>query len=122
MSQTLTVPQKVTVSPKGTAPRPPAVRLTFRGRLAVVLLLALLGSAVFSLGQVATHALAADPSAPVTSVPTTAWVVQPGQTLWQIAQTVAPDTDPRDTVARLVQLNDLPTSSVVAGQTLEIPA
>jgi nucleoid-associated protein YgaU len=97
-------------------------RLTLRGRLVLVALLAAAGFGVVSLGQVATDAIAADPSVPASSVPTTEWVVQPGETLWQIAESVAPEADPRDTVARIEQLNDLPTSSVLAGQTLLVPA
>jgi hypothetical protein len=49
-------------------------------------------------------------------------VVQPGETLWVIAESVDPDTDPRETVARIVAMNDLPDSSVLVGQELQIPA
>ncbi len=49
-------------------------------------------------------------------------VVQPGETLWRIARQVAPDTDPRDTVAELVELNALPDSEVRAGQRIAVPA
>jgi LysM repeat protein len=48
--------------------------------------------------------------------------VQPGETLWSIAQRVAPGSDPRDTVARIVAMNDLSDSSVVAGQQIFVPA
>ena len=50
------------------------------------------------------------------------WVVQPGETLWVIAERLDPTTDPRETVARIVAMNDLPSSSVLAGQELLIPA
>ena len=137
MSQTLTAPPAARTAPVRSAPvrsmtrvgrrsRDLAprlrTRLTLRGRVLVVLVLALAGFALVSLGQIASNALAADQSAPASSVSTTEWVVQPSETLWQIAETVEPDTDPRDTVARIVLLNDLPDSSVVAGQTLLIPA
>jgi nucleoid-associated protein YgaU len=133
MSQTLTAPRRALSAAPGAAPsvRSSAsarslpqrgTRLTLRGRVTLVALLALAGFALFALGQIASNALAADQSVASTSVKTTEWVVQPGETLWQIAESVAPDTDPRDTVARLVQLNDLANSSVRAGQTLLIPA
>ena len=44
-----------------------------------------------------------------------------GHTLWQIARTVDPQTDPRITVERIRELNGLPDSSIRAGQELLIP-
>jgi hypothetical protein len=99
-----------------------SVHLTHRGRLVLIIALMLVGFMVVSLGRAATDAVAADPAAPQSGVATTEWVVQPGETLWAIAESVAPDADPRDTIARIVSLNDLPESSVQAGQTLRIPA
>ena len=49
-------------------------------------------------------------------------MVQPGETLWVIAERLDPDADPRETVARIVAMNDLPSSSVLVGQELLIPA
>ncbi|HVQ89202.1 MAG TPA: LysM peptidoglycan-binding domain-containing protein [Actinomycetes bacterium] len=139
MSHTLTAPQALqarqALRPAGRALRSSQVRrspggtgsasvtrLTFRGRLVLVALLVMVGFGVFSVGQIASHALAVDSSSPASSVPTDSWVVQPGETLWQIAESVAPGVDPRDTVARIVELNDLPNSSVAAGQSLLVPA
>jgi len=99
-----------------------SVHLTHRGRLVLIIALVLVGFTLVSLGRAATEAIAADPSAPQSGVSTTEWVVQPGETLWSIAETVAPEADPRDTIARITALNDLPESSVQAGQTLRIPA
>lgn len=109
---------------------PPAsitgVRITRRGRLVLLGLVAALAFALISLGQVAAQAGlsdAADGSGPVSSGPVSStWVVQPGETLWVIAERLAPDTDPRETVARIVAMNDLPSSSVLVGQELQIPA
>jgi LysM repeat protein len=50
------------------------------------------------------------------------WVVQPGETLWSIAQRLDPNTDPRETVARIVAMNDLPSSAVAVGQEIFVPA
>ena len=96
------------------------VRITRRGRLVLLALVAVLAFVLVSLGQVAASAGPSDGGAdqPVS----TTWVVQPGETLWVIAQRVNPETDPRETVARIVAMNDLPTSSVQAGQELQIPA
>jgi len=99
-----------------------SVHLTHRGRLVLIIALVLVGFTVVSLGRAATDAIAADPSVPQSGVATTEWVVQPGETLWAIAESVAPEADPRDTIARIVSLNDLPGASVQAGQMLHIPA
>jgi hypothetical protein len=48
--------------------------------------------------------------------------VQPGQTLWEIARTFAPDTDPRATIARIVDLNALPSQhDIRPGLRLALP-
>jgi LysM repeat protein len=47
--------------------------------------------------------------------------VQSGQSLWGIAEKVAPKADPRDVVAAIVSLNDLSQSAVQAGQRIAIP-
>ncbi|HEU0132192.1 MAG TPA: LysM peptidoglycan-binding domain-containing protein [Mycobacteriales bacterium] len=97
------------------ATRPAAVRLTRRGRVLVLLVLVTLVLAAFSLGRTSASA-GATRRAPA---PTT--VVQPGETLWSIARRVAPEADPRATVARLTRLNDLGARPIVAGQRLVLP-
>ncbi|MDQ1711777.1 MAG: hypothetical protein QOE45_1227 [Frankiaceae bacterium] len=94
----------------------PSVRLTRRGRTLIVLTLVALVLLAFSLGR--TSAGATGSGTPVAR-PTT--VVAPGETLWAIARRVAPGTDPRATVARLTQLNDLGSTPIVAGQRLVLP-
>ncbi len=49
------------------------------------------------------------------------WVtVKPGDTLWSIAVSIAPDDDPRITVAKIKHLNELNGSDLIAGQNLKI--
>lgn len=48
-------------------------------------------------------------------------VVEPGDTLWQIARANAPERDPRSVVADIVRLNALPSTSVAAGAVLVVP-
>jgi hypothetical protein len=61
-------------------------------------------------------------SIPGAAGPTTARItVVQGRTLWQIARTIDPRTDPRITIERIRELNGLPDSSVRAGQELLIP-
>lgn len=47
--------------------------------------------------------------------------VAAGETLWQVAEDVAPTADPRDVIADIQQLNNLSTTQVLPGQSLAIP-
>ena len=47
--------------------------------------------------------------------------VQPGDTLWSVAQRIAPDNDPREVVAQIRRINHLHTSALQAGQLLLLP-
>lgn len=47
-------------------------------------------------------------------------VVQPGDTLWDIARTQMPEEDPRDAVARIRELNQLPSAQIFPGQVLTL--
>lgn len=50
-------------------------------------------------------------------------LVQPGETLWEIAEAlVGPEEDPRPVVHRLVEVNQLPGGALRAGQRLRLPA
>jgi LysM repeat protein len=48
-------------------------------------------------------------------------VVTPGETLWSVADRIAPHADPRLVVADIVSLNHLSSDSVEAGQQLTVP-
>ena len=48
--------------------------------------------------------------------------VKAEQTLWDIAHEADPETDPRDTIVRIIKLNDLQNTKLQAGQRLEVPA
>ncbi|MFP5348095.1 MAG: LysM peptidoglycan-binding domain-containing protein, partial [Actinomycetes bacterium] len=47
--------------------------------------------------------------------------VLPGQTLWSIADSTEPTGDIRDRIAEIRALNNLESSSLVAGQQLLVP-
>lgn len=49
------------------------------------------------------------------------YTVQQGDTLWAIAAELAPNSDPRDYVANLVELNQLTSANVIPGQDLILP-
>jgi hypothetical protein len=98
---------------------PGAVRLTRRGRALLVLLLAGLLLAAFSLGQQDTQAASVlgDSGAAAPAVTT----VQPGESLWSVARRIAPDNDPREVIAQIRRLNDLESTQLQVGQHLLLP-
>jgi Tfp pilus assembly protein FimV len=98
------------------------LRLTVRGRRVLAAAAALpavvaLSFAVISGGS----ALASrDSGAPAGSFATV--TVSTGDSLWSIAEEVAPSADPRDVVDAIVRLNALQGVAISAGQRLAIPA
>ncbi len=97
--------------------RPTPVRLTRRGRLVATLLLTVLLAGALGSVRVVGHA-SGTTDGPVATFVT----VQSGQTLWQIAGAVAPGEDRRDTVARIIDMNELDGARIARGQRLAVPA
>jgi LysM repeat protein len=93
-------------------------RLTRRGRVLLLALLVAVLFGAFSLGRSASQA--APPSA-AGATELQRVTVQPGDSLWVIAQQVAPEHDPRDVVAEIRDLNDLTSVELRAGQQLVLP-
>lgn len=97
------------------------LRLTARGR-AVMLGLAsvplAIGIAFAALSGGSAVASGAD--APAVTVETV--TVMPGDTLWSIASTVAPEVDPRDVIGEISRMNLLHGGELQIGQELAIPA
>ena len=92
---------------------------TVRGFLKGLPLLTL--AALIVLGAISFFGPAASASVENSSATRTVVVVKHGETLWDIAQAVDPQGDTRDTVVRIMELNSLTSTSVDAGQRLEIP-
>ena len=99
-----------------TAPRA-TLRLTRRGRAAVLLALVVLLLGAFAAGRTASQASPEPERRAVLSQTT----VQRGESLWTVARRVAPEQDPRQVVVAIRQLNGLPTAQVQAGQQLLLP-
>lgn len=115
------------ISPRGYAasarpvrPAVPRLRLTRRGRVVLTSLAALplvIAALIFSLnGGAATATLEGS------AVPFTYVTVESGQSLWQVAESLAPGADPREVIDAIVSLNGLESVDVYAGQELAIPA
>ena len=109
-------------APSTAAPTPAAsstLHLTRRGRRVLAALIALplttvLGMAVLNGGS----ATATDERS---SAAFTYVQVEGGESLWTLAQSIAPSADPRDVISDIVRLNQLDTPVVQPGQQLAIP-
>lgn len=101
----------------------PPLRLTRRGRVVLIgIPLVILAAVLLSLaGFLTSPAKAADSSADLAVTPTVTVTVQAGESLWAIAGAAAPERDPRDVIADIVQLNNLTAGGVVPGQQLFVP-
>lgn len=97
------------------------VQLTRRGRLVLAFGVAVVAALLVALAGLA--ALKIAPAADASVPERTATVmVEPGQTLWQIAKQAAPSADVRATVDQIMELNGInDAGSVEAGTELRIP-
>ncbi|MFF9562078.1 LysM peptidoglycan-binding domain-containing protein [Leifsonia sp. NPDC014704] len=117
MSESVPTLRAVPPLPKGARVR---LRLTRRGRAVLSALVALplvIGALVFALnggGAVATGEQ--------THVSFQYVTVESGDSLWSVAERVAPNADPRDVIADIVSLNGLDSAVVSPGQQLAVPA
>ncbi|RWZ46639.1 LysM peptidoglycan-binding domain-containing protein [Labedella phragmitis] len=103
----------------------PRLRITRRGRL---VLTSLVVSPLIALGIVAgvnaTSAIATSEGAGSSAsvVEFEYLTINAGESLWQVAERIAPASDPRDVIAEIVSLNQLTSSAVEPGQRLAIPS
>lgn len=114
-----------TAAPRTSAPRTaaPRVRLTVRGRRALALVVAapvLVAGGLAGAGMLGGAVSGAVASSSVDTQAFEHITVQPGQTLWQIAASIAPSSDPRDVIAEIQVLNDI-RGAIQPGQRLAIP-
>lgn len=102
-----------------TATRPGRLRLTRRGRFVLLVMPALLA---LSGALIALSGPAIAEASPRAAVTPQAVVVGSGDSLWTIAERIAPHTDPRVVVAALRHANGLHGSAPAAGSVLLLPA
>ncbi|MFJ5955803.1 LysM peptidoglycan-binding domain-containing protein [Paenarthrobacter sp. NPDC092416] len=115
---------RTTIADIRSTPVPARLRLTTRGRfvffgLPAMLLMAVLLSLA---GFVNSPAKASDSTAQLQPLVARTVTVQSGQSLWGIAGAAAPERDPRDVIAEIIQLNDLRGGRIQPGQQLFVPA
>lgn len=102
------------------ASRAPRLRLTKRGRAVLLFLAAtplVIAALFFALNGGGAHASLEGSDAAFSYV-----TVGSGESLWQVAQQIAPNADPRDVIEQIMQLNQLDSADVYAGAQLAIPA
>lgn len=97
------------------------LRLTVRGRRVLAAAAALPAVLVLSFAIIGGGAALAsrDAGAPAGSFTTV--TVSVGDSLWSIAEEVAPTADPRDVVAAIKRLNGIDGATIAAGDRLAIP-
>jgi hypothetical protein len=105
--------------PIRTAESLPVTRLGRPGRMTVTgvsaLLLGALSVGLATAAQAA-HGGPASPGGHVAKV-----TVQPGQSLWSVAEAYDPNADPRVVIGEIQQLNSMAGDQVLAGQVLWVP-
>ncbi|MFE6963487.1 LysM peptidoglycan-binding domain-containing protein [Agromyces sp. NPDC057679] len=98
------------------------LRLTRRGRVVFTTLAALpliVWAFVIVLGG---GGAAADVSGAGAGAALEYVTVEVGASLWEIAESIAPTADPRDTIAEILRINGLDEATIVPGQQLAVPA
>ena len=92
--------------------------MTARGRGVLLTLLATpLVIAALALGINAGAATGTTSSTPLQKV-----TVVSGETLWGLAQQIAPKSDPRDVIANIMSVNQMQTAEIQPGEQLSIPS
>ena len=94
------------------------LRMTKRGRAVLLALVSTpLVIAALALGLNAGAATGTSNSTPLAKI-----TVVGGETLWGVAQQIAPKADPRDVIAAIEDVNQLKSADIEPGQQLSIPA
>jgi hypothetical protein len=97
------------------------LRLTKRGRAVFTTLAAIpvvIGAVLFALNGGGAIASQDEMVAGVTYEYVT---VEPGQSLWAIAQDIAPSSDPRDVIDDILAFNGMASAELFPGQDLALP-
>ena len=97
------------------------VRLTPRGRLLTRLAVIASLSILLLSGFAAMTGATAGSTETAISTPYVKVSVKPGDTLWSIAESIAPSGDRRSLVADIVEINRLTSPELQAGQKIYIP-
>ena len=126
-SRPITSVLKTTVLNNTTVPSRNAsvrLRITRRGRIVLAslvslpLIAGLVAFAILGFGGASSATASGDAGSASFEYVT----VQAGETLWGLAEEIAPAADPRDVIADIVNLNQLSSAEVQPGQRLAVPS
>lgn len=98
------------------------LRLTVRGRRVLAAVAALPAIIAIAVAMISGGSALASRDAGAAAGSFATITVSAGDSLWSIAEEVAPAEDPRDVVDAIVRLNALDGAALQAGQSLAIPA
>ncbi|MFS0733360.1 LysM peptidoglycan-binding domain-containing protein [Microbacterium sp. 1P10UB] len=98
------------------------LRLTVRGRRVLAAAAAFPAAVALAIAVVGGSAAIATPDAGMPAGSFQTVTVGAGESLWSIAQEIAPSADPRDVVSAIERLNALESGTLTAGQKLSVPA
>jgi hypothetical protein len=99
------------------------LRITPRGRMVLaVMALAPVVAVVVALSAVPAAASSASADVGSSSSSFSYVTVQAGESLWSVAERIAPAADPREVITDIQTLNGLEDSAVSAGQSLAVPS
>lgn len=97
------------------------LRLTTRGRRVLAALASVPAVVALSVAIVSGGGALASEDSGVPAGTFETVTVMPGDTLWSLAEQVAPTADPRDVVDAIMRLNALSSAQLDAGQTVAVP-
>jgi len=97
------------------------LRLTRRGRVVVAAVAALLITLLSLLATGSAQATSHSLPPRVADRNLTQVVVQPGQSLWSVAENADPNADPRQVMQQIIELNGLTGDVIMTGQRLWVP-
>jgi len=118
-SNTCAYPEEIVMT--ATAVAAPALRLTRRGRIALVGFLVLVAGLTWLVAARGADATGTGVPPGVLEKNMSQVVVRPGDTLWSIAARAEPSADPRLVVQQITDINALQGPQVTPGQRMWVP-
>jgi LysM repeat protein len=120
---TLTLPHSgqiaEVITGRGFSTNPSGIHLNRRGRLARTFVVLSLAIVLGSLVSVNAGANSERPTEAATNFITV--TVTPGDTVWSLAERLAPTSDLRAFVSEVIEINSLASADLAAGQKIRIP-
>lgn len=118
---TIEIHARTAFAPRSTTRPTTRLRLTVRGRRVIAAIAALPAVIAVTIAILSGGGALASSEHGAAAGTFEYLTVMPGDTLWSIAEEVAPSADTRDVVDDIARLNALSSGELAAGQSLAIP-